>query len=225
MERLGDLPKLQLLDVSENLLGPTPGAAPGKIGSLGRSLGSLGVWSQGVFIKVYLRTRGTRDISRRSEALHMIGNCSELRAIFVAGNPFVEIAAARTLASCRGPRGPGAWALWLPGRSPSIPVPAAGSGPLTAVHRRRGQQRLSSEKCLLALISCTEAVGKARPGVELSAAPEAFELPHEVLTLPRKPGGNSPLISACCFRIHLFAHTTEESVMQWLPGLKISGET
>ena len=25
----------------------------------------------------------------------MIGNCSELRAIFVAGNPFVEIAAAR----------------------------------------------------------------------------------------------------------------------------------
>ena len=28
VERLGDLPKLQLLDVCENLLGPTPGAAP-----------------------------------------------------------------------------------------------------------------------------------------------------------------------------------------------------
>ena len=39
VERLGDLPKLQLLDVSENLLGPTPGAAPGKIGSLGSPSG------------------------------------------------------------------------------------------------------------------------------------------------------------------------------------------
>ena len=30
VERLGDLLKLQLLDVAENLLGPTPGAAPWK---------------------------------------------------------------------------------------------------------------------------------------------------------------------------------------------------
>ncbi|OLP93981.1 BTB and MATH domain-containing protein 40 [Symbiodinium microadriaticum] len=94
VERLGDLPKLQLLDVSENLLGPTPGAA-----------------------------------------LHMIGNCSELRAIFVAGNPFVEI----------------------------------------AEDLRAYRYQLLDLVPSLRFID-GEAVGKARPGVELSTAPEAFEL-------------------------------------------------
>eukprot|EP00439_Symbiodinium_sp_Y106_P052235 s451_g6.t9 len=94
VERLGDLPKLQLLDVCENLLGPTPGAA-----------------------------------------LHMIGNCSELRAIFVAGNPFVEI----------------------------------------AEDLRAYRYQLLDLVPSLRFID-GEAVGKARPGVELSTAPEAFEL-------------------------------------------------
>ena len=156
----------------------------------------------------------------------MIGNCSELRAIFVAGNPFVEIAAARTLASCRGPRGPGAMGSLASrkisehtGTSCWIWSPHCGSS--TA----RTAETLSSEKGLLALISCTEAVGKARPGVELSTAPEAFEL-HTKYYHPTEAGWQQPFDLSVLFPNSSFrTHTTEESVMQWLPGLKISGET